>query len=244
MVQIVADCLPKTVLALRIPELEQAVICVQQDFFRDLLPAVLRKSARRRTGHGKIVAERHLFRGIILFCLLFLFIEAVQPLNFTDKVAFARHTLQIPFGYQLLIRQIHGTPAHRQIARKRPRRRQPLPCTDPSAADFLADKTVDLLIERCLPMRIQRNRQFIHLPISLTKRTAAWDVGFIQAAALFHFKILIYFAAGSLKELFRDTIRLNTSASSLESFASTQKNPFLTNWKLSYAFASFKDGSR
>ena len=62
MVQIVADCLPKTVLALRIPELEQAVICVQQDFFRDLLPAVLRKSARRRTGHGKIVAERHLFR--------------------------------------------------------------------------------------------------------------------------------------------------------------------------------------
>ena len=72
----------------------------------------------------------------------------------------------------------------------------------------------------------------------------AWDVGFIQAAALFHFKILIYFAAGSLKELFRDTIRLNTSASSLESFASTQKNPFLTNWKLSYAFASFKDGSR
>ena len=41
---------------------------------------------------------------------------------------YARHTLQIPFGYQLLIRQIHGTPAHRQIARKRPRRRQPLPC--------------------------------------------------------------------------------------------------------------------
>lgn len=38
---------------------------------------------------------------------------------------------------------------------------------------------------------------------------------------------------GSLNELFRDTIRLNTSASSFESFASTQKNPFRTNWKLS-----------
>ena len=68
--------------------------------------------------------------------------------------------------------------------------------------------------------------------------------GAVSYTHLFHFKILIYFAAGSLKELFRDTIRLNTSASSLESFASTQKNPFLTNWKLSYAFASFKDGSR
>lgn len=38
---------------------------------------------------------------------------------------------------------------------------------------------------------------------------------------------------GSLKELFRDTILLNTRAPGLESFASTQKKPFLTNWKLS-----------
>ena len=36
-----------------------------------------------------------------------------------------------------------------------------------------------------------------------------------------------------LNELFKDTMRLNTIASSLESFASTQKKPCLTNWKLS-----------
>ena len=43
---------------------------------------------------------------------------------------------------------------------------------------------------------------------------------------------LIY-AFGSLNELFRDTIRLNTGAPSLESWMSAQKNPVLTNWKLS-----------
>ena len=51
---------------------------------------------------------------------------------------------------------------------------------------------------------------------------------------------LSFYLFGNLKELLRETIRLNTSAPSLESFASTQKNPFLTNWKLSYAFASFR----
>ena len=41
--------------------------------------------------------------------------------------------------------------------------------------------------------------------------------------------ILIYFAAGSLKELFRDTMRLNTGAPSLESWISAQKKPLRTN---------------
>ena len=35
----------------------------------------------------------------------------------------------------------------------------------------------------------------------------------------------------------------NTIASGVESFASTQKKPCLTNWKLSYAFAPFRAGS-
>ena len=52
-----------------------------------------------------------------------------------------------------------------------------------------------------------------------------------------------HFYLGNTKELFNETIRLNTSAPSLESFASAQKNPCLTNWKLSYAFASAKAGS-
>ena len=38
-----------------------------------------------------------------------------------------------------------------------------------------------------------------------------------------------FYAFGSLKELFRDTIRLNTGCPSLESWISAQKNPFLTN---------------
>ncbi len=42
-----------------------------------------------------------------------------------------------------------------------------------------------------------------------------------------------YYAFGSLNELFRDTIRLNTGDPSLESWISAQKNPVLTNWKLS-----------
>ena len=41
------------------------------------------------------------------------------------------------------------------------------------------------------------------------------------------------YAVGSLNELFSDTMRLNTSCSGVESFASTQKNPWRTNWKLS-----------
>ena len=48
---------------------------------------------------------------------------------------------------------------------------------------------------------------------------------------------------GSLKELFNDTILLNTGCSGVESCASIQKYPFLTNWKLSYAFAPSKLGS-
>lgn len=44
-------------------------------------------------------------------------------------------------------------------------------------------------------------------------------------------KSLSYF--GSLKELFRDTIRLNTGAPGLLSWLSAQKYPFRTNWKLS-----------
>ena len=46
-------------------------------------------------------------------------------------------------------------------------------------------------------------------------------------------EIAQYKVVGSLKELFSDTIRLNTSLSGVVSLASTQKNPFLTNWKLS-----------
>lgn len=38
---------------------------------------------------------------------------------------------------------------------------------------------------------------------------------------------------GKTKELFNDTMRLNTSSPGLESLQSTQKNPCLTNWKLS-----------
>ena len=41
--------------------------------------------------------------------------------------------------------------------------------------------------------------------------------------ALIFSYIILYF--GSLKELFSDTIRLNTIASGVESFASTQKKP-------------------
>lgn len=44
------------------------------------------------------------------------------------------------------------------------------------------------------------------------------------------FLLILYF---NLNELFSDTIRLNTSASSFESLASTQKKPLRTNWKLS-----------
>ena len=39
------------------------------------------------------------------------------------------------------------------------------------------------------------------------------------------------YAVGSLNELFSDTMRLNTTCSGVESFASTQKNPWRTNWK-------------
>lgn len=37
----------------------------------------------------------------------------------------------------------------------------------------------------------------------------------------------------NLKELFKDTILLNTGSPGLESWQSAQKKPFLTNWKLS-----------
>ena len=60
-----------------------------------------------------------------------------------------------------------------------------------------------------------------------------------QTALLFRFTgsaglfstLFIYF--GSLNELFSETILLNTGYSAVESFASMQKYPFLTNWKLS-----------
>ena len=44
-------------------------------------------------------------------------------------------------------------------------------------------------------------------------------------------------------KFFNDTILLNTNASGLESLLSTQKNPFLTNWKLSGATLPSNDGS-
>lgn len=44
------------------------------------------------------------------------------------------------------------------------------------------------------------------------------------------FSYVSAYAFGSLKELFRDTIRLNTSFSSVVSLASTQKKPLRTNW--------------
>lgn len=51
------------------------------------------------------------------------------------------------------------------------------------------------------------------------------------------------YAFGSLKELFRDTILPKTGFPGFDSLASAQKNPFLTNWKLSYGFASMRAGS-
>ena len=53
---------------------------------------------------------------------------------------------------------------------------------------------------------------------------------FTGSAGLFS-TLFIYF--GSLNELFSETILLNTGYSAVESFASMQKYPFLTNWKLS-----------
>jgi len=53
-----------------------------------------------------------------------------------------------------------------------------------------------------------------------------------------HFFCLYFF--GNLKELFNDTILLNTRFSGVESLISIQKNPFLTNWKLSPPLQSAK----
>ena len=81
------------------------------------------------------------------------------------------------------------------------------------------------------------------------KCTAKWGIQIAEMIfqtisripALIFSYISSYF--GSLKELFSDTMRLNTIASGVESFASTQKKPCLTNWKLSYALAPFSAGS-
>ena len=59
-------------------------------------------------------------------------------------------------------------------------------------------------------------------PDSLTS-LIGMAVGFV--VALVGCGLLVSFFFGNTKELFKETIRLNTSASGVESFASTQKNP-------------------
>ena len=86
------------------------------------------------------------------------------------------------------------------------------------------------------PFQIQHNLIHPHPSFCMTGSThGATQTGadaFVLHPPLY-FLLSCSHPLGSLKELFSDTIRLNTSASSSESFASTQKKPLRTNWKLS-----------
>ena len=106
-----------------------------------------------------------------------------------------------------------------------------------NATNILFDIIINLFIQRDLQTRLQIDRQFIHGTFSPQTYYQIKSDRPIQAGLIF------YAFFGSLKELFKDTIRLNTRCSSLESFWSTQKYPCRTNWKLSPGFASLKFSS-
>ncbi len=62
----------------------------------------------------------------------------------------------------------------------------------------------------------------------------------VYPANHFHRILYLILILRFLNELFNDTIRLNTGAPGALSLQSTQKYPFLTNWKLSNAFCIFQ----
>ena len=119
----------------------------------------------------------------------------IQFVNLGHKKSLIRNRLDISLRQKLLIGQFYRAPAYLQVLRQESGGRQLLSIRNPSALDIRLNIIIDLFVQGNPGTGIQADRQFIHNSS--------------------------YF--GSLKELFRDTIRLNTSASCAESLESMQK---------------------
>ena len=144
--------------------------------------------------------------------LLFLFplpqrprFRVVQCFQLCRKVSPTGLRLQISLRHKLVIGKLRGASADPQVLRQLSGGGKPRSGLNPFPPDLLSDILINL---------------FYKGPVSLN--------GIVSSCMSLTGRLNFYLAS-ILKELFKDTIRLNTRLPGLESLLSTQKYPFLTN---------------
>ena len=193
-VQIADDGLPKLPVSLRLPLGKDGRVVLAQNGTGQPSPdAEGEKPHIHRIG-GKI-RRKAAFLCFQNAALPLPFLrETIQLLHPGHKIAPVRNRLDIALREQLIIGQLHRTPGNPQIRGQRASRGKLLPIEKLPLPDLFFDVLIYLFV-KMTSVVFPYDNQILHQPF--LSAPFAWP--------------------GSLKELFRDTIRLNTGAPGLES---------------------------